>query len=102
MTTICSQATEQHNNIQFPKNTVIIKTAHIPIYNRSSINYEVCPVVDRFDPNMSGSPPNTFVSILQKRMNVYYSNETVLYPNNNDNITNVARNRTLSWEHKLK
>jgi len=101
MTSICSQATIERNNIQFPKKTVVVKNTKTYI-NNSSINYDVYPAATRFDPNISSSPPNEFVAILKQRMDMYYSGDNMGLKNDiANNITNnMARNRTLSWEHK--
>lgn len=97
MTTICYQTTFEHNIIQFPKKPIIQKNDQIPIKN-TAINYDVYPAADRFDPNMSSSPPNAFISTLKQRMDVYYSTQHNMQVSDISNI--IARNRTLSWEHK--
>jgi hypothetical protein len=42
----------------------------------TSYNYELQPSRDCFDPNISSSPPNNFMELLKKRMELYYT-ETV-------------------------
>jgi hypothetical protein len=92
MTSICSQTTIERNIIQFPKKTVIVKNNQISIKN-TAMNYDVYPATDRFDPNMSSSPPNAFISTLKQRMDVYYTNRIETYVGGN------ARSRALSLEH---
>ena len=99
MTSICYQTTIDHNIIQFPKNPVIQKNNNITSPNMAT-NYDVYPAMDRFDPNMSSSPPNAFVSILKHRMDVYYSSQQNMGANNVAIIGSMARNRALSWEHR--
>lgn len=99
MTSICSQTTIERNIIQFPKKTVIQKNNQRPIKN-TAMNYDVYPAASRFDPNMSSSPPNAFISTLKQRMDVYYSSQHNMQLNNINNSNKIARNRTLSWEHK--
>jgi hypothetical protein len=36
-------------------------------------NYELQPIRDCFDPNISSSPPNHFIELLKKRMELYYT-----------------------------
>jgi hypothetical protein len=97
MTSICSQTNIERNIIQFPKKTVIQNNNNTFI-NNNAVNYDVYPATDRFDPNISSSPPNAFVDILKQRMNMYYINDNTSGTNNI--INKFARNRTLSWEHK--
>ena len=98
MTSICSQTNIERNIIQFPKKTVIQNNNNNILINNNAVNYDVYPATDRFDPNISSSPPNAFVDILKQRMNMYYINDNTSGTNNI--INKFARNRTLSWEHK--
>ena len=52
--------------------------------------YELYPAASCFDPNHVGSPPNNFTSMLQQRMESYYSDSPV-----NKNIQR-ARDRAIS------
>jgi hypothetical protein len=92
MTSICYQPITERNIIQFPKKSVIVKNNKISIKN-TAMNYDVYPAADRFDPNMSSSPPNAFISTLKQRMDVYYTNKIETYVGGN------ARTRALSLEH---
>jgi hypothetical protein len=89
MISICSQTTYERNIIEFPKNPVIVKNNQISIKN-TAMNYDVYPATDRFDPNMSSSPPNAFITTLKQRMDVYYTNPIETYVGGN------ARSRALS------
>jgi hypothetical protein len=91
MSSICYQTTTEQNIINFPKKPIIQKTNKIPIKNMAT-NYDVFPTADRFDPNMASSPPNAFITTLQQRMDVYYTNRLEI------NVGGNARLRTLSLE----
>jgi hypothetical protein len=93
MTSTYSHTQNEYNIIQFPKKPIMGKNTNIFAHN-SFRNYDVYPVVDRFDPNISGSPPNIFVDTLKQRMDVYYANDISMKLNVNCN--HVVRNRALS------
>jgi hypothetical protein len=93
--TYSSHTHNEYTNIQFPKNPVICKNTTTATYN-SHLNYDVYPVADRFDPNISSSPPNTFINTLKNRMDVYYTNTNSMKLNINYHIT---RGRALSLGH---
>ena len=89
-----STATTCHNNtIQFPKKSIAVpsKKGNIPVARY----YDIHQTVDRFDPNITSSPPNPFVNTLKNRMDVYY-----LQHNNplsgGDKFAHGHRSRTLS------
>lgn len=90
MTSICYQTTIEQNIVDFPNKKKLQKTNKIPIVH-SSPNFDVFNAEDRFDPNITSSPPNVFINMLQQRIDVYYTNM------NDINVGNHARNRTLSF-----
>jgi hypothetical protein len=62
----------------------VIKTIRLPKKEIVSVNnklshshilcqYEIQPAHDCIDPNIAGSPPNSFVTLLKQRMENYYS-----------------------------
>ena len=58
-------------NIRLPKkNTWIISTK---LKYNEKYNYELQPIRDCFDPNISTSPPNDFIELLKKRMELLYT-----------------------------
>ena len=61
-------------NIRLPKKN----TCDINIQTKINkyYNYELQPIRDWFDPNISSSPPNNFIELLKKRLEQYYT-ETV-------------------------
>ena len=60
-------------NIRLPKNNHYNDT-NKNCYGIQS-NYELQPIRDCFDPNISTSPPNNFIELLKKRINTYYSKD---------------------------
>ena len=91
MISMYSQTTTTHNNIQFPKKSIIIKSTNID--KKESQYYTVYQTTDRFDPNISSSPPNPFVNTLKNRMDVYYLQNNTLV---GDKSCNEQRCRALS------
>ena len=58
-------------NIRLPKkNTWIISNK---LKYNEKYNYELQPIRDCFDPNISTSPPNDFIELLKKRMELLYT-----------------------------
>ena len=62
----------------------VIKTINLPKKDIRSVNmntlkknilhqYEIQPALNCFDPNITGSPPNNFVELLNQRITNYYS-----------------------------
>lgn len=62
----------------------VIKTIRLPKKEIVAVNnklthsqmlgqYEIQPAHDCIDPNIAGSPPNSFVTLLKQRMENYYS-----------------------------
>ena len=86
-----SQKSTTHNNIQLPKKSIIIKSTNID--KKESQYYTVYQTTDRFDPNISSSPPNPFVNTLKNRMNEYYLQNNTLV---GDKSSNEQRCRALS------
>jgi len=95
MTTIYSQTSIEQQKIEFPKKIIKIEPAKNK-YSNATTYYDVYQVADRFDPNISSSPPNVFVNTLEQRMNVYYSNDSIMKLNG---IQMNARNRSLSLDY---
>jgi hypothetical protein len=91
MISMYSQTSTTHNNIQFPKKSIIIKSKNID--KKDSQYYNVYQTVDRIDPNIASSPPNPFVNTLKNRMDVYYLQNNTLVC---DKLLNNHRTRTLS------
>jgi hypothetical protein len=91
MISMYSQTSTTHNNIQFPKKSIIIKSNNID--KKDSQYYDVYQTVDRIDPNIASSPPNPFVNTLKNRMDVYYLQNNTLVC---DKLLNNHRTRTLS------
>jgi hypothetical protein len=57
--------------VRLPKKTTYISIDKSKINENS--NYELLPTCDCFDPNISTSPPNHFIELLKKRMELYYT-----------------------------
>ena len=93
MSATCSNTHNEYNVIQFPKRTIICNN-NSKTTNHSHTNYDVCTIADRFDPNITSSPPNIFVNTLKQRMDIYYANDTSLKLHMN-HMSN-SRNRALS------
>ena len=91
MISMYSQTSTTHNNIQLPKKSIIIKSTNID--KKESQYYAVYQNTDRFDPNISSSPPNPFVNTLKNRMNEYYLQNNTLV---SDKSCNEQRCRALS------
>ena len=85
MTSLYSQTRTENLKIEFPKTK--LKTENI---NKSSEivsqYYDVYSIADRFDPNISGSPPNVFISTLKQRMDVYFSDAHSIRMNTVSNL----------------
>jgi hypothetical protein len=60
--------------IRLPKKNM--RNTNIQITPNNFYNYELQPIRDCIDPNISTSPPNNFIELLKKRMEQYYT-ETV-------------------------
>lgn len=58
-------------NIRLPKNNTC--DINIQTKTKKYYNYELQPIRDCFDPNISTSPPNNFIELLKKRMEQYYT-----------------------------
>jgi hypothetical protein len=58
-------------NIRLPKKNICI-ISNKSKYNEK-YNYELQPIRDCFDPNISTSPPNDFIELLKKRMEFFYT-----------------------------
>lgn len=56
---------------QFPKNKIYINGSISKNLNTSN-NFEIDSAFSYFDPNVASSPPNDFMSNLEKRMATYY------------------------------
>jgi hypothetical protein len=61
----------QHH-IQLPNKSPVKKTSEIMIPSNTK-KYDVQPGICYFDPNIAGSPPNTFMIHLKMRMDKYYN-----------------------------
>jgi len=46
-------------------------------YNKNIFEYEFS--IDKFDPNISITPPNLFIENLKKRMSIYYTPSNDIY-----------------------
>ena len=94
MTSMYFQPTIEQTIIHFPKK-VIHKTNKIPIVN-SSPKYDLFSAEGWIDPNNESSPPNVFITTLQRRMDVFYSTMSEI------SVAGNARNRALSFGYSPK
>jgi hypothetical protein len=57
--------------VRLPKKTTYISIDKSKL--NENCNYELLPICDCFDPNIATSPPNHFIELLKKRMELYYT-----------------------------
>lgn len=76
MSLVCyyySNCNTSRNNINMPKKEKIHQSIERPIEIKRTPSYELNNKSECFDPNISSSPSNVFMTNLKNRMDTYYS-----------------------------